>query len=398
MNLPLYIAGRYLRSGSGHSFAALVTTVSFFGLVLGVVSLLVVVSVMNGFDRELKRRILGSVPHILVDGNNVETRSMNYFDDAIRSVTPFQEAQLLVVTDRGSQLVAVHGIRPELEENFSILRAAMVDVDLTSLLPENNGVVLGASVARRLGLIPGETVSLVFPTASDGGKSIRPKLKTGHFIGSFLLGSELDNRLAIMHLEDLSGFIDKAPGTRIMLDDIYRAPRLTNLLRQRGYDAQDWTERYGDFFETVCMEKVMMFFILSFIIAVASFSIVAGLSMLVNAKCREIAVLRTMGMTESDILRIFFFQGSMITFAGVSIGVVVGLPLAFYAPNAMAFFESVMGFSLVEGTYFDRIPTDPRFFDTMMILLVTTIIGCLATFYPARQAARLPPAEILRYE
>ena len=120
--------------------------------------------------------------------------------------------------------------------------------------------------------------------------------------------------------------------------------------------------------------------------------------MLVNTKCREIAVLRTMGMNESDILRIFFVQGSMITFAGVSIGIVVGLPLAFYAPNVMAVFESALGFSLVEGTYFDRIPTDPRLFDTMMILLVTTIIGCLATFYPARQAARLPPAEILRYE
>ena len=170
------------------------------------------------------------------------------------------------------------------------------------------------------------------------------------------------------------------------------------MLRKDGYEVEDWTERYGDFFATVRMEKIMMFIVLTFVIAVASFSIVAGLSMLVDAKRREIAVLRTMGMCESDILRLFFVLGSMITSAGVSVGLVVGLPLAFYAPDVMAVFEAALGFSIVEGTYFDRIPTDPRLFDIVMIVLVTMLIGCLATLSPARRAARLAPAQILRYD
>ena len=398
MNLPMYIAGRYLRSRSSRGFASLVTTVSFFGLVLGVVSLLVVVSVMNGFDRELKSRILGAVPHLVVHGGDVATLSANYRYDAISSITPFQEAQLLVATDRGSQLVAVHGLRPELEEGVSTLPTAMVDVDLAALLPGENSVVLGASVVRRLGLVPGDAVNLVLPTVSDTGKTLRPKLEKGRFIGSFTLGSELDYRLAIMHLDDLSQFAGEPPGARITLDDIYQAPRLSRVLRKDGYEVEDWTERYGDFFATVRMEKIMMFIVLTFVIAVASFSIVAGLSMLVDAKRREIAVLRTMGMCESDILRLFFVLGSMITSAGVSVGLVVGLPLAFYAPDVMAVFEAALGFSIVEGTYFDRIPTDPRLFDIVMIVLVTTLIGCLATLSPARRAARLAPAQILRYD
>ena len=398
MNLSLYIAGRYLRSRSERGFASLVTTVSFLGLVLGVVSLMVVVSVMNGFDRELKSRILGVVPHVFVDGANPKTLLTNYSDIVVRAVTPFRELELLVVTGRGSQLVSVHGIRPELEEGASYLPAAMIDLDLAAITPGENQVIFGSSLARKLSLAPGDYVSLIFPIVSAGGKTIRSKLNTAQFIGSFSVGSELDYRMAVMHLDDLTHFDEQSPGARITLEDIYQAPTLARLLRQNGYQVVDWTERYGSFFETVRMEKVMMFVVLSFVIAVASFSIVAGLSMSVNSKRGEIAVLRTMGMKELDIMRLFFVQGSAITFAGVSVGFFIGLPLAFYAPHVIGVFESALGFSLVEGTYFDRIPTDPRLLDILMILSVTMLIGCLATLYPARKAARLAPADVLRYE
>ena len=371
---------------------------SFVGLVLGVVSQMVVVSVMNGFDRELKSRLLGSIPHVFVEGANLESLSVSYAGIPVPVVTPFQEAEVLVVTDRASQLVTLQGLRPDMDTRVSNLPAAMIDVDLASVLPESNRVVFGASLARKLGLIRGDYVSLVLPVLSEGGKTIIPKLLKVQFIGSFSVGSELDYRLAVMHLDDLSHFIGKAPGLRITLEDIYQAPRLTRILREEGYLVEDWTERYGSFFETVRMEKIMMFFVLSFVIAVASFSIVAGLSMLVNTKRREIAALRTMGMNQSDILKLFFVQGSMITVAGVSVGLVLGLPLALYAPDVIGIFESALGFSLVEGTYFDRIPTDPRLPDTLTILIVATLIGCLATIYPARKAARLAPAEILKYE
>ena len=398
MNLSTYIATRYLSSRSGRSFYSLVTAVSFIGLVLGVVSLLVVVSVMNGFDRELKIRILGAIPHVFIEGVTPETLSIRPASDAGALVTPFQEADVLVVTDRASQLVTVQGVIPDLERSVSNIPGAMIGVEFASILPGSNYVIFGASLARKLNLTPGDYVSLVLPVSSGGGKTISPKLTKVQFIGSFSIGSELDYRLAVMHLEDLSHFLGKSPGVRITLEDIYQAPRLTLMLNENGYIADDWTERYGSFFQTVRMEKVMMFFVLTFVIAIASFSIVAGLSMLVNTKRREIAVLRTMGMKGSAIMRLFFVQGSVITTAGVSVGLIIGLPLAFYAPNVIGIFESAIGFSLVEGTYFDRIPTDPRLSDIAIILIVSTLIGCLATLYPARKAAKLAPAEILRHE
>ena len=187
-----------------------------------------------------------------------------------------------------------------------------------------------------------------------------PKLKQARFVGTFSLGSELDYRLGLMHLESLNRIVKKDQGVRITLDNIYAAPGINRQLSQAGYRVDDWTKRYGDFFATVRMEKVMMFIVLTFVVAVASFSIVAGLSMMVNAKRREIAILRTMGMGDRQVLELFFIQGSIVTLAGVFAGLIFGLPLAFYAPDIIAYLEGFFGFSIVEGTYFDRVPTDPR--------------------------------------
>lgn len=398
MNVSLLIAERYLRAGSSTKFGSLFSTVSFLGLVLGVIALIVVVSVMNGFDRELKARILGAVPHVLVQSESTKEVAAAVASMQVVAITPFQEAQLLLVARRGSHLVTVFGISPEKEIGASILPESMIEGRLTELTSGARGIVLGESVARRLGVRIGDKISLVLPDASITGDLIRPRLGSAIVKGIFSVGSELDFHLGVMHVEDLVQQTKKPLVTRLTLDDLFAAPMATRLLREAGYDAEDWTNRYGDFFETVRMEKIMMFILLSFVVAVASFSIVSGLSMLVDSKRRDIAVLRTMGMTESGIRQLFLAQGTLITLIGVSVGALLGIPLAYHVPEVMGFVESLVGFSIVEGTYFDRIPTDPRMLDIAVILVVASLIGFAATLYPSIQAARLAPAEILRYE
>ncbi len=398
MNLSLLIARRHLGSKSREGFASLVTLVSFFGIVLGVAALLIVVSVMNGFDRELKQRILGAVPHVYVHGASSKGLPLDVGHSVVESITPFQQAQVLITSQSGSQLVGLYGLLPELEVGASILPSAMEEGTLNTLTAGENNLVLGASAARRLGLTKGDSVRLIFPAMSIAGKTFKPKLKQARFVGTFSLGSELDYRLGLMHLESLNRIVKKDQGVRITLDNIYAAPEINRQLSQAGYRVHDWTKHYGDFFATVRMEKVMMFIVLTFVVAVASFSIVAGLSMMVNAKRREIAILRTMGMGDRQVLGLFFIQGSIVTLAGVFAGLIFGLPLAFYAPDIIAYLEGFFGFSIVEGTYFDRVPTDPRLEDILAVVGVTTLIGTVATFQPARRAARLEPLEILRYE
>ena len=398
MNVPLLIAGRYLRSSESHGYSSVVTTVSFFGLVLGVVALMTVVSVMNGFDRELKSRILGAIPHIIVE-NVAEPALQQYTDKGdIDGLSSFQDTQVLVLSGRGNLLLNLYGVSPDEARANVSLSTAMLTGSLSSLTPSGTEILLGRSAARRLGLQPGDALTLVVPTISESGKVLRPVLKTVNYVGAFSLGSELDYLLGVMHVDGVAALKGQPPAIRVTMSDVLAAPAFAEQLRQAGFTVRDWTDHYGDFFSTVRMEKVMMFIVLSFVIAVASFSIVAGLSMSVDARRRDIAVLRTMGLSQREVLRLFFLQGSLITIAGVVVGFVLGLPLAFYAPELMAGVESVFGFSIIEGTYFDRIPTDPRWPDMVVIFIVATVIGCAATYYPASRAARLHPAEVLRYE
>lgn len=398
MNLPLFIARRYLISRTTSGFASLVSVVSLLGLILGVMSLIVVVSVMNGFDRELKSRILGVVPHVLIrDAEEAALRRATAGVDAV-SVTRFQEAQFLLVNGRASQLASIFGIEPGHEAGASILPQSMVSGALSDLETNEPAVILGASLVRRLGLRVGDQVTLILPDTSAAGATIRPRMTVAMLAGTFSVGSELDFHLGFMHVDQLSGLTGRSSLFRLTLSDIFAAPRISDDLEAAGFSVSDWTDRYGDFFRTVRMEKIMMGILLFFVVAVAAFSIVSGLSMLVDSKRRDIAVLRTMGMDEAGIRRLFFSQGMLVTMIGVGAGVLFGVPLAYHVADLMGFVESIVGFSIVEGTYFSQIPTDPRLFDILVIVGVACLIGFLATIYPSMQAARLAPAEVLRYE
>lgn len=398
MSVTTMIGLRYYRARSTNGFISLVTMVSFIGLVLGVMALVVVVSVMNGFDRELKQRILGAVPHVTVPDITQSKLEAELAGFAVRAVTPFQESQLLILTGAGSHLVTIYGINPETEKGASTLAESMVIGELEDLRDQDLELMLGQSIARRFGLGIGQSISLVVPVISARGGTVKPRLFRARLAGTFAMGSELDHRLGVMHLSDLQKIAGPDQVMRVTLDDIFTAPLVEKQLRDSGYAATNWTENFGDFFRTVRMEKIMMFVLLSFVVTIASFSIVSGVTMMVATKKRDIAVLRTMGLSEWGVFRIFLVQGVGIGIAGVCTGLLLGVPLAFNIPAIMSFVDSVVGFSIVEGTYFSEIPSDVRLSDIVVIAIVTFTISFVATLYPSYRATKLHPAEILRYE
>ncbi len=400
MTLAGVIGLRYARSRNG--YLSFISLVSLLGLVVGVVALTVVVSVMNGFDRELKRRILGVVPHLVVAGQpaQVSTQERNLAaHPGVKAVAPFIRQSGLLVKHGNSYLVSLYGILPGREAALSILPTTMVSGSFQALDDPEPRLLLGEPIARYLGLAIGDEFTLIVPTPSAQGRTLKPTLGRVRLAGTFTAGSELDSSLALMNLEQLQRLSGQTPGYRLRLQDIFAAPRVAGELLARGeVVVHDWTRTHGDFFRTVKMEKVMMFVLLSFVIAVAAFGIVSGLSMMVNTKRREIAVLRTIGLSGPGIMGVFVVQGMAIAVPGILAGLLLGVPLAWYAPELMAMVESLLGASMVAGTYFDQIPTDVRLPDLLAIALVALLISLCASLYPSWRASRLAPAEGLRYE
>lgn len=393
-----FIGFRYSGTRSNSLFLSFISLISLIGVTLGVVALTIVVSVMNGFDSELKRRILGSVPHVVIDGvTELDGRVAG--DDRVRAVAPFIRRQGMLVNGVFDQLVGVYGIVPETENRISEI-PAHINEPLTALLePGGNRVVIGQGLANRAGLGTGDLITLVIPEPSPGGKSVSPKIGQLEVSGFFELGSELDYRLILLHIDDLKAITgSEKSGYRLSLNDVFTATVVVHWLEDvlaPGARVSDWTREYGNFFETVRMEKVMMFILLALVIAIAAFNIISSLSMMVKEKQADIAVLRTLGMSSGRVMMIFVIQGGLIGVLGTLLGILVGVPLAVYIPEIVHFFEQALGGRMLAGTYFDRVPSDVRAPDIAAVLLVSLSITMLATLYPAWRAARLRPAEVL---
>lgn len=408
MSLTTFVGLRYSGfsgglSGTGSGYLSFISLVSLIGMVLGVIALIVVVSVMNGFDTELKRRILGVVPHVVVSG--VLDPSRIEADDRILASAPFISRSGLLLEGRTSQLVTLQGIDSTVEHAMSILPGYMVQGSMVDLSETSHGIIVGRPLAYRLGAMVGDMLTLVIPEPSEDGNRVTPKIAKFQLVGTFEMDAEVDYRLALVNYAELQRIVG-VPGldTRLRLVDVFDAPVITAELAAglftdgRSRDAIDWTEHYGDFFETVKMEKIMMFVLLSFIVAIAAFNIVSSLSMMVKDKRSDIAVLRTFGLTPGGVMRIFMIQGAVIGFAGVIIGTLLGLLLAHNITEVVGFFEELLGSRMLAGTYFDSVPSDVRYADIFIIVLVALGISFLATLYPAWRAASLQPAEVLRNE
>ncbi|MDZ7826518.1 MAG: FtsX-like permease family protein [Gammaproteobacteria bacterium] len=394
------VAVRWLAAVRRTRGISFISMISVLGLMLGVAALVTVLSVMNGFDRELRSRILGIVPHVLVSpaaGADVDTMLERLRQrPEIRGAARFAEVRGMITTGQRVLPVALIGIDPAREPALSPLDEAMVSGRLAQLDAEG-GVLLGAPLASRLGLFPGDRVTFLLPRAR--GDSVHPELMSAEIRGLFRLGAEPDHAVAFMHVDALTGRGGIAElQLRLALDDLFRAPLLrATLAGELGESAgvSDWTDRYGELFEAVGMEKSMMAVLLGLIVAIAVFNIIASLAMVVDEKRGAIAILRTLGASRGEIVRIFVLQGALVGVAGVGIGLGLGALLALNIGDLTPALERTFDFRLLAGTYFDRLPSELRISDLIGIGGAALVLSLAGALYPALRAGRVDPAPAL---
>lgn len=410
-SVPWFIGLRYIRSKRRNGFIAFVSIFALLGMMLGVFALIVVLSVMNGFDHELKSRILKVVPHGFV----TTAKPLQSWPDLADKIehtpnllasAPFIEGKGLIAYGRSVRGVEIQGIDPIHEANVSEINQNMLVGELAYLLPGEYGIVLGSIVARHLGVNTGDKVSLTLPVLSITPAGVFPRSKRFTVIGVFQVGAQVDQSLALIHLHDAQKLFRlpaQVHGLRLRFNDIYVAPkgveRISALLGQ-GYAAKDWSQTQGSLFQAVKMEKTVVGIMLSVIIAIAAFNIVTSLIMMVAEKRPDIAVLRTLGMTRQDIIKIFMVQGTAMGFLGIAVGALCGIFTAHYISEIMGFFERLIGFQTFDpNVYFvSYLPSVWKWQDTLWTCGLAAVISFLATIYPSYRAAAIEPAEALRYD
>lgn len=382
------------------------------GIALGVAVLITVLSVMNGFDKELKDRILGMMPHILVldyQGEMLDWRNARkslYGLEGVEEITPFVEMQGLLSTPGVTRFVSVTGIDPLLEGPDSFLSSHMQFGSLESLHADTFRIVLGKQLAQGLNVGPGDSVTLVLPEAGLTPAGLVPRFKRFEVSGVFEVDYDYDAAFAYINMNDaqkLLRYQDGVTGLNIKIKDIYAAKRIANIIHEKlrgDYRVYDWTFLNGTFFEAVKLEKTMMFIILGLIIAVAAFNILSMLVMVVTDKQSDIAILRTMGAKPKTITEIFMVQGSVIGIVGTFLGVVLGILMAANVTELVGFLEFITGRQFIssEVYYISFLPSVIKLSDVVTIALLSLMLSFLATLYPAWRASKTHPAEALRYE
>ncbi|MDP6472903.1 MAG: FtsX-like permease family protein [Pseudomonadales bacterium] len=397
-SLSLQIAARYVLH-SERRFARLVSWISFGGLFLGVLVLTTVVSVMNGFDAELKTRLLGSVPHVMVvDADAHDSRFDAVNVDGVLTRYAFYTTSGMVAKQGGVNPVAVFAADAKDARQMTSIAAAMVLGDLGEALSIPAGAVLGAPLANRLGLSPGDPVLLM--VSQPGTSGVRPRLMRLVLTGMFELGAELDYQLLITRRDAFSSeqrASTGSDGVRVQLADPLRAPAYAQRLREifQTHEVLSWTDSYGELFDAVRLEKAMMFLILLLVVAVAGFNIVSGQTMMVHDKRADIAILRTMGASNRTIRLLFLWQGVTIATLAIATGLAAGVLLAINIGDVVAVIEQWLGMRILEGTYFLRVPSRVIAIDVLFIGAVSWVLCLLAAWLPVRRAAAENPVEAL---
>lgn len=411
--LELYVGLRYTRAKRRNHFISFISFISIAGIALGVTALITVLSVMNGFEKELRERILGVASHMVVssasNGLDDWQRLQPYLEryPQIQGQAPFVRGEGMLTAGAGVSGAIIRGVSPELEPTVSSLHREMEVGVLSDLEAGAFNIILGQELARRLGVRVGDKVTLVTPQASVTPIGVMPRLKRFTVVGVFQAGMhEYDSALALIHLEDAAKLFlrpGQVSGVRLKLDDMFQAPYLTQLMVQdlpHGFIISDWTRQHVNFFRAVRTEKVVMFVILTLIVAVAAFNIVSTLVMVVTDKKADIAILRTLGASPGVIMRIFIVQGVVIGLFGTLLGVVGGVTLASNVEVIVPAIERALGMKFLSPDvyYISDLPSEMRGSDITTISLVAFVLCLLATLYPAWRASRTQPAEALRYE
>jgi lipoprotein-releasing system permease protein len=404
---------RYTRAKRRNHFISFISAISMAGIALGVAALIVVLSVMNGFQKELRARILGVASHVQISGANNQladwqaVEKIAVQDPRVLASAPFVNAQAMLAAGQAVRGSVVRGILPEREAQVAELGLHMRAGKLEALKPGEFGIVLGSELARALGVLPGDKVALIAPQGMVTPAGVIPRLKQFTVVGLFEVGMfEYDSGLALVHLEDAQKLYQMGSavsGVRLRLDDLFAARSVAReLMTKLGRDlyATDWTRSHANFFRAVEIEKRVMFIILLLIVAVAAFNIVSTLVMLVTDKQSDIAILRTLGAAPGSIMQIFMVQGALIGVIGTFSGVLLGVLIGFNVDTVVPAIEQVLGFKFLakDVYYISDLPSDVQLRDVATIGIVSLALSFLATLYPSWRASRVNPAEALRYE
>ena len=411
--LELAIGLRHLRARRRVGFVSFISFVSVLGIALGVTALITVLSVMNGFERELRGRILGMASHATISGFQGpipdwrETADKALAHSAVLAAAPYVEGQAMLTAGGAVRGVLVRGIDPAEEPRVSEVSESMISGGLDELEPSAFRILVGDSLANRLGLELGSAVTAIAPEANASPAGVVPRHRRFVVAGIFHAGhGQYDSSFALMHIEDAGKLFrvrDGVSGLRLRLADAFAAPRLAREIAASlggRFWVTDWTRYHAQFFRALRIEKTAMFIILTLIVAVAAFNLVSTLVMVVNEKRAEIAILRTLGLTPASVLAIFLIQGTLIGLVGTAAGAAGGVALATHLEIVVSTLEELVGQKILspEIYYLDDVPADVRGNDVAAIVIVAFVMSLIATLYPAWRGANTQPAEALRHE
>ena len=409
----LFVGLRYTRAKRRNHFISFISLISMLGIALGVTALITVISVMNGFEKELRERILGAAAHATItyyDQPMVEWQTLaeaSREHPEVVGAAPYVEGQVMLVNGDRVTGSLIRGVLPSEEPQVSEIGDKMLMGELDALAPGEFGILLGSDLARFLNVTPGDKVTVISPEAGVTPVGVMPRLKRFTVQGIFQIGMyEYDRNMALIQADDASTLLRMNggyTGVRLKLEDMFGARAVArDLARDLGEDywVTDWTVRHANFFQAVATEKTVMFVILTLIVAVAAFNIVSTLVMVVTDKQSDIAILRTLGSSPGSVMGIFLVQGAIIGVSGTLLGLIGGVALASNVETVVPFIESITGTHFLDPSVYSisELPSDLRASDVIRITAVSFVISLLATLYPAWRASRVEPAEALAYE
>lgn len=411
--LEFFIGLRYTRSKHKNHYISFISLASMLGIMIGVLALITVLSVMNGFEKELRERILGMVAHVTVSGTDGKLSNWQdvdaklVADTTVAGVAPYIQQQVMLSANGEIRGIMMQGIQPGRQSAVSKLDLNMVEGNLSTLKDREYGIAIGSELAFSIGAYIGDKVTVITPTARVTPVGVLPRMKRFTVTAIYKMNMhDYDSSTAFININDAARLFKmkgQVSGLRLRLDDLFDAQPKSTLLQKEMGDAvtvSDWGKDNKTFFSAIRMEKTMMFFILLLIVLVAAFNLVSSLVMVVNDKQADIAILRTLGISPKSIKKIFMIQGSIIGVSGALLGAIGGVLLASNLDTIIPTIEDFVGAKIFPEDifYISTVPSDLQMPDVWIVTVAALVMAVLATIYPANRAAAVQPAESLRYE